>query len=153
MNIPEKNDMVENNDKIYNDKKISDEVVKYTINKKSEKHDIAIKFLNALLKNLKTKSITIITEFQEMDREDLIKPENELLVKKMEDEIFEQFDKSNSGYYRRSRIKNYILTFLRYLANEFCCEFKATRKDVTTIINGKGYRSTHYFYSIIGVII
>ena len=114
------------------------------IDKQSDKYQILLKFINKLLKNIGKEEITDLTQFQNIDREEIIKEENKLLFKKMEKEMHEFFNKSKTGYYRRKRTKHYILTFIRSVCDEIGLKFFYTEKtrSVNSLVK------THIIYSI-----
>lgn len=119
------------------------------IDKNSDKYQVALKLINAILKNMNKDSIDDLIEFKDIDREDIIQKENEEILNKMEDEIFKYFDKYAMNWYRRGKTKNYILTFLRKLCKDLKLKLSYSSKDVIEIINNKKFRHTNCLYSIL----
>lgn len=113
-----------------------------------EKTKVALKFINVILANLNKPAITLLTEFAGIDREDIIKEVNKTSFDDMESELFDQFDKVKMGWYRRKKVNNYILTFLRNMCEDLNLEFAYEQKDITRLIDGKSFRSTYMFYLI-----
>jgi len=116
--------------------------------KNSDKYKIALKFINKILINLKKDELDDLTNFKNIDRENIILDINKKTLNDMEKEIFKYFDKAKCGYYRRNDTKHYILTFLRCICNDLNLSFSYYKKDITEIVNNKNYRKTHVYYSI-----
>ena len=117
----------------------------------SSKSLILLSFVNRILTNLGRPSITILTDFKEIDRDDIIKDINTLLIDELSSEIFKEFSKIKCDWYSRKKIKNYIMSLLRYMCVDVGLKFVYIKKDISTRIGDKTYRSTHYFYSIVSV--
>lgn len=137
------NNLKDNNDKQIV-KKTSSKIIKET----DPKYKILLKFVNEINVNINKPVINKLTDFINIDREDIIKQENNVSFQKMENDIFEYFDKKVCGWYRRKTIKGYILTFLRSTCKDIGLEFKYNQKEICDIINNKSYRRTHLMYSI-----
>ena len=118
---------------------------KKNINKKTGKYVILLKLLNKILTNLSKNNITDLTEFQNIDRDDIIKEENVNCYDELENEIFEYFDKAKCGWYRRNRTKNYLLTFLRVACENIGLKFSYIQKNRAK----NSLVKTHIYYSII----
>lgn len=118
------------------------------MDKKSPKYKLALNLINKILTNGDKKEITDLTEFVNIDREIIISEKNKEYFVKIEKELYKQFDKAESGWYRRKQVKNYILTFMRYMCSDIGLTLTYEQKDITTNINGSNYRKTHSFYSI-----
>ena len=116
------------------------------IDKTSSKYIIALKFVNNILKNLDKSEINDLTDFKDIDREDIIKTENKELVETMQSELFKKgnFDKGKCGFYRRSQVKTYILTLLRYICLDLGFKFTYTEKRIQKNTIAKSY----YHYNI-----
>ena len=87
------------------------------VDKNSDKYKVILKLVNKILINLDKKEITDLTGFIDIDREDIIKDENNKTLVEMEKEIFKFFDKRKTGYYRKSDtlILNCLRGFLKDL--------------------------------------
>ena len=94
-------------------------VVKKKEDVNSPKIKILLKILNHILKGAEKAEITSIYDFQKIDRNEIIKKQNEEFLEKNEKEIYTHFDKLKCGFYRKDTTANYILTFLR-CATSFC---------------------------------
>jgi hypothetical protein len=79
----------------------------------SPKIKILLKILNHILQSGGNPQITSIYDFKKVDREIIIKTENENFLEKNEKEIFMHFDKSKCGWYRKASTTHYILCFFR----------------------------------------
>lgn len=132
-------DSKKNSRKIRNNKKLTK-----IIDKNCPKYIVLLKLINSILTNLEMNNIKELTEFQNVDRNNIIKEENINTFKNMEEEIFKYFDKSESGWYRRNKVSYYILTFLRYACENIGLTFSYIYKNKikNTIIK------THILYSI-----
>lgn len=119
-----------------------------TIDPLTDKYKVALKFINMILANLGKPAITTLTEFTNIDREDIIKEVNKQSFDAMQGELFSYFDKVAMGWYRRNKVNNYILTFLRNMCDDLGLEFAYEQKDITRLIDEKSFRSTFMFYLI-----
>jgi len=95
--------------------------------------------LNIILTNIGRESITEITQFVNIDREDINKISLETIK---DDTIFLFFIKN------RTNTKSVILNTLRNMIKNIGYDFSYIQKEVYEEINGKKYRKTHTFYSI-----
>jgi hypothetical protein len=111
------------------------------------KKEVALMFVNRILKNInddKHVDITDLTEFQKIDRDAIISENNVKLVDEMGDVMFRVFSKTLVRYGKRHEIKNYILSFLRSICSDIGLQFVASRKT-KTVNNVVG---KYYYYSI-----
>jgi hypothetical protein len=131
--------------KINNKKIIIQPITKKEIDKTTEKYKFVLKIINKILQNIGKNQIEDLINFVNIDRNDIIKNENNQFLFEMEKEIFKVFDRSKCGWYRRKTTKNYILTFLRYSCEEIGFEFTSTQKEKT---DDRGNKRTHFLYSI-----
>lgn len=118
--------------------------VKNKVDESDPKCIVLLKLINCILNNLNKPMIKKLTEFINVDRDDIIKKVNFTSFERMENEIFQYFDKKKSGWYRRNKVEYYILTFLRYACDDIGYNFiyvhKTRQKD--------SINKTHYFYTI-----
>ena len=116
------------------------------IDKTSKKYQIALKFVNLILKNINKPEITDLIDFKYIDRVDIIKDENKAALIELENEIFAKdcFDKKKSRFFYRNSVKNYILTFMRYVCNDLDLDLKYVKKNVTVNCLVKA----HLYYTI-----
>lgn len=117
-------------------------------NKDINAHKILLELINKILYNIGKNNIDNITNFINIDRDDIIKSINKESLFTMSHELFQYFDKSKCKWERRNTTKNYTLTFLRSACNLLNYKLSYEKKDITTTINNIKYRKTHYFYSI-----
>ena len=111
---------------------------------------VLLKFLNCVLTNIGSKNIKKIEEFKDIDREDIIRDVNKILLDgNMGDELYKYFDKAACGWYRRKQTETYILSFLRYSCKNIGYSFEYYQKDIVTQINNKNSRQTRMFYNIL----
>ena len=114
-----------------------------------------LKFFNGILKNIKGVNhidITDITEFKDIDRNDIVNLQaNSDLLKAMQDEIIGSFSKQESGYYGRNKRKDYILTVMRYMLKSLGYKISRRKIDITHPVENcsRGIRRSHYLFSII----
>ena len=141
-----------NNEGITHDDKSS---VKRKYNKKiqkvketpdSDKYKIALKLVNCILVNIGKNTINDLVDFKEIDREDIIKDINKESMYKMENEIFLLFDRTNVGYYRKT--KYVTLNWLRGILKEIGYKLTKSNVERTEIINDKRYKVLYTFYQI-----
>lgn len=116
------------------------------IDKNSDKYKVLLKLVNNILSNIGKEKIVEVTEFQNIDRDDIIKEVNITTFRAIEKELFEYYDKYKCGYYKKSNA--YVLNCLRGLVKELGYKLIYTRKELGQIIDGKSLRRTHTFYSI-----
>ncbi len=110
------------------------------------KKKLMLKLLNKILANIGKEKITDITEFIDIDREDIIKEKNIKSLNEMQNDLFEVFNKSKSGFYRKT--DNIVLNCLRGLLKELNYDFVRKCKEKSEYIDGKSYRRKHVYYSI-----
>lgn len=111
-----------------------------------EKTKVALKFINVILANLGKPAINSLTEFTDVDREDIIKEVNKKSFDDMQDELFSCFDKKKCGYYRKTDAQ--VLNCLRSMMKDLGYEMTYDQKDRYEVIDGKSYKRSHSFYSI-----
>lgn len=116
------------------------------IDKSSDKYKVGLKFVNVILSNLGKPSITALTDFKDVDREDIIKDVNRTTLDEMSEELFSHFNKKKSGYYRKTDA--IVLNCLRGMMKELGHELTNKQKGVMVNIDGKNYERTHMIYSI-----
>jgi len=114
------------------------------IDKNSPKYQFALKFVNKLLKNMKKSEINDLTDFKDIDRDDIITEKNTEMLTKMENELYMYFDKTLCGYYRKT--DTYVLTTLRAITKTLGLKLNYVHKDITISVN---HRKKFIFYSII----
>lgn len=105
---------------------------------------IALKYVNKLLINIGREKITNITDFSNINRDDIIKEDNKKICDEMIEEIFGPFNKGKCGYYRKNS-EQYALTLLKGIVNEIGYVLKKKNED--KII--KGERKWIVTYTII----
>ena len=117
---------------------------KIVVNRKDPKYIVLLKLLNRIFTNIKKTTLSDLTDFKNVDRDDIIKDENITVFSEMEKEIFKYFDKSECGWYRRKMVQYYILTFLRAACESIGLSFVYAHKNVTK----NSIVKTHVLYSI-----
>ena len=116
--------------------------------KDSEKYKIALKFINKILISIEKNEIDDLTKFTDIDRKMLISAKTKEIFTDMQKELFVHFDKVKCGWYKRNKVQDYILTFLKCMCIEMGLSVKSSKRDVKETIDGVNYRKTHSFYSI-----
>lgn len=124
------------------------EKVKIQIEKDSDKYKVTLKLLNKILVNIGKEEIDDITKFKDIDREDIIKDVNVKSLCEMEKELFtEHYNKKKCGFYRATDLR--ALNCLRSIIKNAGFTFSSTKREKCEKINGKSYKRSHYFYSIL----
>lgn len=116
------------------------------VDKDSDKYKVLLKFVNKILTNLNKAEVDDLTQFINIDRDDIIKDINKDSLVAMEDELFPLFDKSKVGYYRQTDSR--ALSILRGLVKEAGYDLVRKKKEKSDRFNNYSYRRTHIFYSI-----
>jgi hypothetical protein len=118
------------------------------VNKNSEttKYDVALSFVNKILTNIGEKNINKLDEFKNIDRNNIIKAENNFIVNDMKTILFAKnnFNKTNCGYYRK-KSKNMCLNIIRGMCRELNLKLSHTKKNVQET---KWCNKVHNLYSI-----
>lgn len=112
------------------------------------KYNIFMEFINALLVSIGKNVINSLTEFKDINRDDLISDNCLNIYDQYEPKIFTVFSKKECQWYRRKIIKNYLITVIRHMCIEINHKFTYKCKDVSRKLNGKTYRSKEILYSI-----
>ena len=134
-----------NNDNIKVKKDKTKKQIPKLIDKTTNKYKITLKFVNKLLAKMGENQIEDLTEFRNIDRLDIIKHENKIVLEEMEEEIFKHFNKVKCGYYRKDKSGDgYTLNCLRGMTKEVGLKLHKDRKD---IYEGK-FRRIGMIYSI-----
>jgi len=117
------------------------------VDKTSEKYKIALKFVNKMLENMGRAQIEDLTEFKNVDRNDVLTESNTKILESIENEIWEYHEKVKCGAYHKSG--NRTLNVLRGLIRENGMKLCYAKREITekTGVN-KGFRRTHYIYHI-----
>ena len=102
-----------------------------------EKYQVLLKFVNKILLNIDEPKIDKLTDFKDIDREDIIKDVNKQALDDMQKELFAQFNKKNCGYYRKTPA--IVLNCLRGMMKEIGLNMVKKQKEKCDIINGKSY--------------
>lgn len=145
MSAIKKNTKNTNNTEPINDTDIQP-IVSLKADRNSEKYKVALKLVNLILVNIGNTEIKDLTEFVNVDREDIIKDINKQSLIGMEGELFPLFNKKDSGYYRKTG--GFVLNCLRGLMKEIGYKLIKKQKGVMEQIDGKSYERTHMIYSI-----
>lgn len=127
------NKIIKDNDDTRNDK---------VIDKTTDKYKLLLKFINSILINIGKSQVDDLTEFKDIDREDIIKDVNKQTLNAMEKELFKTFDKKKCGYYRKT--DSIVLNCLRGMCKEVGLDL-FNRKLSRTL---KCKVSSHYLYTI-----
>lgn len=118
------------------------------IDKNSDKYKITLEFLNALVIAIGKPAINNITQFKDILRSDLMKPQCENVLNEHIGKIIEIFGKSVIRYNTRSKSKCYLLTVIKYLSS--LCGYKFQSKNVhnKSKKNNIYVATLHTYYSI-----
>ena len=129
-------------------KKLKSEIAKKdrsNVDKTSAKYQLVLKFVNTILTNMGKPNITDLTQFKDIDRDDILNEKNKEYYEEHEKEYLDNFGKEATGYYRRKTTKNYILTFFRGIVDDVGLELIVSHKNIIV----KTKIRTHMIYSII----
>jgi hypothetical protein len=113
----------------------------------SDKYILALKFVNQILTNIGKDQITELTQFVDINREDIINPKNLKTLDDMTEDLFVHFSKTKCGMYRRT--DTMVLNCLRGMMKQMGHTFRIKQKDVNIVLENYKYRKTGTFYSII----
>ena len=116
------------------------------IDKNTKKYKIFLKFINKILVNIGKDEIDDLVQFKNINRVDIIKPENKVILEEMAPKLFTYFDKRKSGYYRKS--PNIVHNVIRCMCRDLKISFIKKKKAVYERINNISYRRTGYFYTM-----
>ncbi len=95
---------------------------------------VILKLLNHILINIKKPEIKDIRDFKKINRDDILKI-NYNIFNDMEDEITKNFDKIKIGWYRRKKIANYVISFIKSACSHLKdTKFTYKRTHVDTVL-------------------
>jgi len=120
--------------------------VRNIVDTTTDKYKVLLEFVNKILINIGKDPITNLTQFKNIDREDIILPKNKPILENMAPKLFKHFNKKKSGYYRKS--DNWMLNVLRGLVREIGLKYSKSIKNIYINENNRAYVKTHTFYSI-----
>lgn len=121
-----------------------EEEKKNNIDKTTEKYKITLKFVNLILKNIGKEAINDLTNFKDIDREDIIKDENKAIITVMKNELFMHFDKMKNGWYRKVKSTRLVLSCMDVMCDDLGLELSYRKKNTQK----NSIFKTHYLYSI-----
>lgn len=115
--------------KLY-DEYIEEEKMKtVNVDKSTTKYKILLEFVNKLLKNIGKEEINDLTDFKDIDRGDILKAENKLLLISMKNKLFPLYNKQKCGYY--SKTKGYTFNVLKGMCKELGLTIEKKRKQTS----------------------
>ncbi len=114
--------------------------------KDSVKYQLALKLVNKILTNIGKPAIDDLTKFIKIDREDIIKDVNKQSLDEMAPELFQHFDKTKCGYYRKTN--NLVINCLRNIMKSIGYDAVYIFRVKGEVVNGRSYTRPHTFYSI-----
>lgn len=108
-----------------------------------EKYDVILKIVNNILLMNDKPNIKQLIDLKNIERELFLNINIDEVITKYKDEIFKVgFTKVQIRWYMKSKIKNYILTFLKYACDDIGLDFRS--KEVCQKILGKYKRYMVY---------
>ena len=117
------------------------------IDKSSDKYKVALKFVNKVLTNIDKPTINDLTEFKNIDRNELLSEKITKILEEMEPEIWTHYNKRKCGAYHNS--DNRTLNVFRGMIRENNLKICIKKKDITDKSGvNKGFRRTHMLYNI-----
>lgn len=115
--------------------------------KSSPQYKVILKFANTILAISNLPKINDLEEFQNIDRDNIIKKEViEALQSGLSDEIFALFDKKKCGYYKGGI--RWPLLILRNTVKEIGYQTTYIRKSIDVMIDGEKYKKPKQLYFI-----
>jgi len=108
----------------------------------TDKYKLLLEFANKILKNINKDQIYDLTEFKNIDRLDIVREENKVILDKMANRLFKHYDKYKCGYYRKS--PNIVFNCMRNMCKDIGLNMTKKRRNKIK----EGIVKTHYFYSI-----
>lgn len=121
--------------------------IKNKIDKGSDKYKITLEFLNAIVVTIGRPAINDITEFKDILRSDLMKPDCQNILNEYIERIIKVFGKSPIRYNMRLKYKCYFLTVIKYLSSlcgyrfQSKNDYKSSKKDNVSISTLNTYYS------------
>ena len=112
----------------------------------TNKYKILLLFINKILLNIDKEPITNLTQFKNINREDIILPKNIPILEDLAPELFKQYNKKQSGYYRKS--KNIVHCVIRNLVKELGMSYCSEKKNIHTREKKRSYVKTQSYYTI-----
>lgn len=103
------------------------------------KYEVCLDLVNSILRTIGYEEIEELTDFKNVKREDLIKPEVMELIEEKEKDIFPPFDKMQCRYYNRKKRKNYEIVLLKHMVRDLELNFESQIKAKSV-----GYVTTKY---------
>jgi hypothetical protein len=113
------------------------------VDKTTAEYKVTLEFVNKILKNMKKDPIDDLTKFVDIDRLDIIKSQNLIVLENMKKTIAKAFDLKACGYYRKTESR--VLNCLRGMIKTVGLKLVFSKRDIT---NDDGFRRTHCFYTI-----
>lgn len=117
--------------------------IKKDVSKTTPQYKILLELVNGILKNLNKEKITDLTDFKNINRLDIIRKDNTILLDEMSDRIFKHYTKAAVPYHRKS--PNITLNCLRGMCKVIGLKFQKTQKAKSI----KSKIITQFFYSIV----
>jgi hypothetical protein len=105
--------------------------LKLRLSKDHPKYVVTLNFINDLLKILGRDDIDDLTEFKNIKRDDLLKPECTKVLDNHLDSIVEHFGKTNILYSRRDKLKLYIMIIIKRISQMCGYTFKSIPKNAS----------------------
>ena len=122
-----------------------DENDENNINKKNR---LILKYVNGLLRNMGKDRITDLTEFKNIDRDDIVSDDNVKHLEAMSKELFKVFDKFKCRYYPTTA-KSRPLNVLRGMIKDTdTYTLNGVNTDIYETFNNKRVRRSAMLYSI-----
>jgi len=128
------------------DDKAVEEVVEENgnnVDKTTLKYKVLLEFVNGILNNLNKDKIADLTQFKNINRLDIIRNDNVILLEEMTGKLFKHYDKATVGYYRKG--PNWVLSCLRGMCKDIGLKCLKTQKAKSI----KSKIITQFFYSIV----
>jgi hypothetical protein len=115
----------------------------------SGEYKVTLAFLNGLLKQMKKPEITDITQFKDILRTELTKPECEQILNNHIDNIIKQFGKSKIRYHMKDQYDYYVITVIKYLTRLCGYEFASHNTQSFKKVENRDYKfEFSVYYSI-----
>ena len=116
------------------------------VDKEDEKYKLVLEFLNALLVKLGKSKIDDITKFQNIKRDELLKPECTQVLGQYLDRFTKEFGKRSLRYELRGKTNSYVIMVIKRLGNYLGYIFESKKKAIMRKIKNtdSNYKFNHW---------
>ena len=113
--------------------------------KEDPKYKLFLEFLNSIMVKIGKDQINDITQFKEIKREDLLKPECLQVLNQYLERLTKQFDKHNFAYQFKDETESYIIILIKRITHQLGYNFESKKKETIKKANDE-YSKRFYWY-------